>query len=162
MNAARISAAIAVLAAVTVGTAHAQSTANHSVTYQVSAINQLAVTGSPSLTVSTATAGSAPNAVTDATGTWAVSTNAANKKLTVALNSNMPTGVTLEVGAAAPTGATSTSFQTLSTAAVDLVTGIATTSASGLSLTYRLSATLAAGVVASASKTVTYTLVTGP
>jgi hypothetical protein len=161
MNAKKISLAAAVLALAAAGSANAQ-TANHAVTYQVSAINQIAVTGSPSLTVSTATAGSAANAVTDATSTWAVTTNAANKKLTAAINSDMPTGVTLEVNAAAPSGATSSSYQTLGTSAVDVVTGIATVNASGLLLTYRLSATLAAGVVSSASKTVTYTLVTGP
>lgn len=161
MNVSRITLATAALVLTAAASAQAQ-TANHVVTYQVGAINQIAVTGSPSLTVSTATAGSAPGSVTDATSSWAVTTNAANKKLTAAINTAMPTGVTLEINAAAPAGATSSNYQTLGTSAVDVVTGIAAVNASGLALTYRLSATLAAGVVSSASKTVTYTLVTGP
>jgi hypothetical protein len=150
------------LAATLAAGAEAQSSASHTVAYSVSAINQIAVTGSPSLSITTATAGSSPSAVSDATSSWAITTNQTTKKLTASINTAMPSGVTLEVSAAGPSGATGTGFQTLGTSAVDVVTGISQVAGSGLALTYRLSATLAAGAVSSASKTVTYTLVTGP
>lgn len=154
--------AIAGATALVTGSVEAQSTASHTVGYSVSAINQIAVTGSPSLSITTATAGSAPAAVTDATSSWAITTNQTTKKLTASINTAMPTGVTLEVSAVAPTGASGAGFQSLTTAAVDVVTGISQVAGTGLTLTYRLSATLAAGAVSSASKTVTYTLITGP
>lgn len=56
------------VALVTLGTAFASradaQTATQTVTFRVDAINQMAVTGSPSLAVTTATAGSAPTAAT--------------------------------------------------------------------------------------------------
>jgi hypothetical protein len=161
MKAVRLSLAIAATAIVAAGTAGAQ-TATQSVTYQVAAINQVAVTGTPTLVVNSATAGSAPNAVTDATSTWAITTNGTAMKVTAAINTAMPTGVTLEADATAPTVGTSAGFKSLSTTATDVVTGITQVAGSALTLSYRLTATLAAGVVASASKTVTYTIVQGP
>lgn len=161
MKGMKIGAAVLALVAGGAVSVSAQ-TATQSVGYSVSAINQIAVTGSPSLTVTTATAGSAPTPATDATSSWAITTNATNKKLTASINTAMPTGVTLEVNVTAPSTGTSASFQSLSTTAVDVVTAISQVASSGLGITYRLSATLAAGTVASASKTVTYTLVTGP
>jgi hypothetical protein len=73
----------------------------------------------------------------------------------------MPSGVTLSVSLAAPSGAASAGSVSLGTVAQDVVTGIGTVSASGLNVTYTLSATAAAGVVASDSRTVTYTITTG-
>ena len=60
---------------------------------------------------------------------------------------------------AAPTGAT-TAQVTLTAVAQDVVTVI-TDLAETKSITYTLSATVAAGVIASASKTVTLTVVAG-
>ena len=73
----------------------------------------------------------------------------------------MPSGVTLSASLAAPTGATSVGPVALTGTAQDLVTGIATLNESGKVITYNLSATSAAGVVASASKTVTLTITAG-
>jgi hypothetical protein len=136
-------------------------TATQSVTYAVSAINQIGVTGTPSLTISTASAGSAPGAVTNSASSWAITTNGTNKKLTASINSDMDTGVTLSLTAVAPSVGTTAGKKSLSTTATDLVTGIAGVAETGMGLTYELAATLAAGVVASSSKTVTFTLVTG-
>ncbi|MBI5099039.1 MAG: hypothetical protein HZB30_07335 [Nitrospirae bacterium] len=145
------------------GIAMAASSTTQTVTYAVSAINEISVSGNPAaLTVSTATAGSAPNSVSDATTTYAITTNETGKKITGAINSNMPAGVTLTVSLAAPTGGTSAGATSLSTSASNLVTGITTLNESGKTITYSLSATSAAGVVSSASKTVTLTVVDGP
>ncbi len=73
----------------------------------------------------------------------------------------MPSGVTLQVELTAPTGATSAGTVTLTGTAADLVTGISTLNESEKAITYTLSATSAAGIVESASKTVTFTISDG-
>ena len=141
-------------------TAASAQTANQTVTFQVDAINQIAFTGSPSLVINTATAGSGPANAT-ATASWAVTTNQSGAKITGSLNSNMPAGLTLSVDLAAPAGASSAGAQELSTVAVDLVTSITQLAQGALSVGYTLSATPAAGVVASTTRTVTYTITGG-
>ncbi len=143
--------------------AAAADTATQTVTFSVSAINELTVSGNPgSLTITTATAGSAPTAVTDSTTSYAITTNETNRKITGSINSNMPGGLTLSVTLAAPAGSgTSAGKQALSTTAVDLVTGISTLNESARTITYELGATTGFGVVPSASKTVTLTIVAG-
>lgn len=134
--------------------AAAQTTAT--ATYEVQAINEVSVSGNPAaLVINT---GAELAGVTDATTTWGVTTNETGKKVTGAINTAMPTGVTLEVSLAAPSGATSAGSKALGIAAVDLVTGIAQVQATGLGVTYTLKSTPTAGVVASATKTVTYTI----
>lgn len=126
-------------------------------TYEVTAINEIGLAGTaPSMTVSAAVAGVAPTAVT-AAQTYAVTTNQ-TAKISAAIDSNMPSELTLTATMAAPTAATSTGAQVLSTSPQDLVTGITKLNESGLALTYGLSATAAAGVVASGTRTVTYTI----
>jgi len=73
----------------------------------------------------------------------------------------MPAGITLTIDLVAPTGGTSAGDVSLSTVAADAVTGISTLAESSKMIAYKLSATIAAGVVASASKTVTLTITAG-
>ena len=135
-------------------------TANQTVTFQVDAINQIAFSGSPSLVINTATAGSAPTAAT-ASATWAVTTNQTGAKITASIGSNMPAGLSLTVNLTAPTGGSSAGAQSLSTTSVDLVTGISKLAEGALNVGYSLSATPAAGVVSSTTRTVTYTITGG-
>jgi hypothetical protein len=151
--------AAALLVPAFAGTAAAQ-TATQSVSYEVQAINQVSVAGSPSLVISTATAGSAPTSAS-ASGSYAITTNETGKKITAQIDSDMPAGVTLTVSLAAPGGGTSAGAVVLSTTPVDAVTSISTVSQSGLSVGYGLSATVAAGVVPAGSRTVTYTITDG-
>ena len=153
----RILATLALLGAATAASAQ---TATQVVTFQVDAINQIAFSGSPSLVVNTATAGSNPTASTSA-ASWAVTTNQTGSKITASIGSNMPAGLTLSVNLAAPAGASSAGAQSLSTVAVDLVTSITMLAQGALGVTYTLDATAAAGVVASTSRTVTYTITGG-
>jgi hypothetical protein len=150
-------AAVALVAGM--ATAASAQTATQVVTFQVDAINRVAFAGSPSLVINTATAGSNP---TDATAgaTWAVTTNQTNMKVTASIGSAMPAGLTLSVDLTAPAGASSTA-SALSTTAVDLVTGINQLAQNGLAVSYTLQATPAAGVVASTTRTVTYTITSG-
>ncbi|MEO8337558.1 MAG: hypothetical protein ABI664_21460 [bacterium] len=142
------------------GTAQAQ-TATQTVTFAVNAINRVAFVGAPTLTITTAVAGSAPTSVTNAASTWAVTTNQTGAKITASIPSNMPAGLTLSASLAAPVTATSTGFQALSTVPVDVVTTLTKLNAGSLAVTYKLDATAAAGVVASSSRVVTYTITGG-
>jgi hypothetical protein len=138
----------------------AQSTALVTLNFQVDAINQISFSGSPSLVINTATAGSNPSGVT-APASWAVTTNQTGAKITASIGSAMPAGVTLSANLAAPPGGTSAGSQALSTTAVDLVTGITKVAQGALAVTYSLAATAAAGVVSSTTRTVTYTITGG-
>lgn len=140
----------------------AGTTATQSVTYQVTAINEISASGNPSaLIVNSATAGSQPDAATDATTTFAVTTNSSNKKITGKIDTAMPANTLLKATLTAPTGATSAGQVTLTASDQDLVTGISLLAESGKTISYEFSATLSAGIVSSASKTVTLTLADG-
>ena len=150
------------LALVTFAAASAQAqTANQTVTFAVNAINQIAFAGAPSLTITTAVAGSAPTSVTDNTASWAVTTNQTGAKITASIPLAMPAGLTLSSSLVAPAAATSVGFLALGTVAVDLVTGITKLAQGALGVTYKLDATAAAGVVASSTRVVTYTITGG-
>ena len=154
--------AVLIVLAGSMSPAFAASSATQTVTYQVSAINEVSVSGNPSaLIVSAATAGSEPTAVTDASTSYSITTNGSSKKITGAINSAMPSNTLLKITLVAPTGGTSAGQITLSTSAQDLVTGISTLAESGKTITYEFSATVDAGVVSSASKTVTLTVADG-
>jgi hypothetical protein len=142
------------------GSAQAQ-TATQTVTFAVNAINQIAFIGSPSLTITTAVAGSAPTSVTDASATWAVTCNQTGAKISASLASNMAAGLTLSSSLIAPAGGTSAGFQSLSTTSVDLVTSVTKVAQALMAVTYKLDATPAAGVVVGGSKVVTYTITGG-
>jgi len=136
----------------------AATTAENTVSYQVEPISEISVSGNPAvLIVNAATAGSVPTTVTDATTTYSYTANQ-TRKITAALNTAMPSGVTLKIHLVAPTGGTSVGDVTLTTGSADVVTGIPTVNETGKTITYMLSATVAAGVVASAQKTVTLTV----
>jgi hypothetical protein len=150
----------ALVAFAAVNTASAQS-ATQTVTFQVSAINQIAVTGTPSLVINTAAAGSAPTSVTSSGNTWSVTTNQTGASITASIPTAMPAGVTLSANLTAPSGATSTGLTALGTTAVNVVTSITKLNAAGLALSYQLDATAAAGVVSSATRVVTFTITGG-
>jgi hypothetical protein len=159
MKAVRILAVLALVAGVA-DVAFAQ-TANQNVTIQVDAINVISVAGSPSLVITTATAGSPPQTVSNSASSWNVTTNQSGAKITASINSAMPAGLTLSASLSAPAGATSAGLTALSTTAADVVTGITKVAQAALGLTYQLDATVAAGVVASTTRTVTYTITGG-
>lgn len=150
----------AVATLVPVGGARAQ-TATQVVRFEVNAVNQIGVSGSPApMVIGSATAGSAPTSVTSNGTSYAITTNETNKKITASVDQALPSGVTLEVSLAAPNGASSASYVPLGTAGSDVVTGISSTTASSLPITYRLSATPAVQLSAQA-RTVTFTIVSG-
>lgn len=144
-----------------IGTASAQAqTATQDVGYTVSSIDEISVSGTPSLTISSAVAGSAPTDATFTTSSYSITTNNTNRKITAEIDLAMPAGLTLKADLAAPAGATSAGAVTLSATAADVVTGISSLNQSGLNLTYSLSATSAAAPQ-SGTRTVTYTVIEG-
>jgi len=140
------------------GVAVAANSDSHTVTVQVSAINELAITGGNlTLAINSATAGSEPDNATDSTTCdllW--TTNQASKKITVATGLT-PQNFTLKVVAQNVSGGGSAASEvTLSTTAQDLVTAVATEIGS-CDLAYTASATAAQGT-GSDIHTVTYTI----
>lgn len=149
------------LTAIAASQSQAQNTATQTVTFQVNAITRLAFTGSPSLTITDAVPGDAPTSVT-ASGTWALTNNQLAQKITASIASNMPGGLTLSADVAAPTlSGTSLGKRALSTATVDVITGVGRQNQSGLNVTYTLDATSDAGSIGSSTRVVTYTITTG-
>jgi len=159
-SARRSAAAVALLALGSAGVASAQ-TASQTVTFQVNAINVISVSGTPSLTITTAAPGSTPTSATDVTSTWAVTTNQSTAKITASIPTAMPAGLTLSANLTAPAGASSQGLKALGTVAVDMVTNVTKVAQGSLGITYQLDATLAAGVVASGTRLVTYTITGG-
>jgi hypothetical protein len=111
------------------------------------------------LTITAATAGQDPTQVTDS-ATYDITTNCAAdaKKVTAALDSAMPSGLTLQLNMTAPTGGTSPGAVTLSDVAADVLTALDAVSEANINMTFSLDATAEAGVVSSDSKTCTLTL----
>jgi hypothetical protein len=154
--------AVAAMTMLVTSPAWSGSSATQTVTFEVQAINEITASGNPgALTISTATAGSQPDDATDATTTYNITTNGTTKKITGAVDVNMPANVTLKANLTAPTGGTSAGATTLTTVAADLVTGITQKAETAKTITYTLSATVAAGVVASDTRTVTLTVADG-
>jgi hypothetical protein len=136
--------------------------ADQTVTFSVSAINEISVSGNPgALVVSSANAGAQPNEVSDSSTSYLISTNGTNMKITGAIDTAMPSGVTLKLNLAAPTGGYSAGDVSMGVNSVDLVSGATKVAETGKTITYKLSATVAAGVVVNSHKTVTLTLTDG-
>jgi len=156
---------MAIVAALSVlfiaGSVMAASSDTQTINYEVTAINEINIdTAAVTLTVNTAVAGSAPTQATDSE-TYDITTNVtgpATKKITAAIDTDMPAGLTLQINVTAPSTGTSAGAQTLSTTAEDVVTAISAVNESDIAINYTLDATVAAGVVGAAAKTVTLTI----
>lgn len=125
----------------------------------------LSVSGNPGmLRISSAIAGSEPASVSNATTTYTVTTPSPNAtyKITAQLNANMPVGVTLTATLAAPSRATSVGAVDLDVTARDVVTGIPKRTNATQGITYALAAVVAAGVVPTSTRTVTFTVLQAP
>ncbi len=152
-------AAVAGLTALPFAAARGQS-ATQVVHFQVNAVNQIAVSGTPTLALTTATAGSGLTSATATGSSYAITTNESNQKITASINQAMPAGVTLELLMGAPSGAASAGSVQLGTASADVVTGISGVASAALPITYRLNATTQVQMGPTA-RTVTFTIVSG-
>lgn len=124
-----------------IGLAGTAVSLSQSVTVSVQDINELAISSDVLLTISSATPGSGPQAVSDGTATYNLTTNGSNKKIVGSLDSNFAAGITLKSLLQAP-GAGSSTEQALSDVAVDLVTGFGQVTGTDLTITYTAEATI--------------------
>ena len=88
--------------------AHGAQIGTTAVTFTFQAIDEIAVTGSPTLTINSAIAGQQPQPVVNTSSTYSISTNGTNKRITVSINKQMPANTTLEIQLTAPGSGTST------------------------------------------------------
>lgn len=157
--------ALAALALSLVAAGSASAQIQHTLTYAVNAINELSVSGTPSLTVSTAVAGSPPTSATG-TASYSITTNQTGTAIQANLGTALPSGLTLEVQADLPT-VSLPSAATRPASPVQLSTTAATIAtmtrlnAASQTLNYTLSATSQAGVIASTNVNVVFTIVAG-
>jgi hypothetical protein len=148
----------------------AQAAATQTVTFEVDAISVMSTSGAVTLhiTSSDVTAGSSSTlSKQDATTNYAFTTNdngasSHGKTIQGALNSNMPSNVSLKVTLAAPGTGSSAGATALTTTAANLVSGITPTNAASSTITYKLEADVTAGAQAQASRTVSFTIIDTP
>jgi hypothetical protein len=125
---------------------------------------QVSVSGSPGqMTVSAAAAGSQPLAVTNSLTTYTVAKPPSPHSYTITaqINLAMPPNVALTMTLASAGNGSSAGAKALTTSAQNMITGI-TAKVTRAAITYQLTATVLAGVVAVQSRTVTLTAVTVP
>lgn len=141
------------------------SSTSQTVTYQVPAVSVLSISGDVNFSNFTIPpAGQNFTSVTDSSSTYNVSNNAgtASKKVTGALSTSSPTGLSLYATLNAPAGATGLSNVLLSTSSQNLVTGINNGAFPNNQIMYTLTANVATAQIASAqTMSVVFTLVSG-
>ena len=120
----------------------------------------LTVSGSPTpFTVTTAIAGSQPTSITSNLTYFIKAKHPAGaQKIQAQLDSPMPAGTTLTLQMVASPGATSMGAVSLDATPRDIVVNIDKENGSTYAMTYTFSATVAAGVVPSQTRTVTLTM----
>jgi len=144
----KLLAVLIVVVAVTLGlpgvaTAQVSDTDTQTVTIEVEEIAQIAASADPgTITIAnaTTTAGSLPNAVTEATTSLSWTSNvpaATTRKVTAALDADFTAGIVLKATVAAPAGTNGASDgqKTLSTVAADLFSGITNENCTGATIT---------------------------
>ena len=140
----------------------AANSAMQRVSFEIKPIDQITLSSErPTLTIDTATAGTAPAAVTADGGTYGITTNGTDRKITASLADALPPGVTLSMEMVAPATGTSLGWQALSPTPTEMVTGITRIAETGIPVRYRLAATVDAGIIAARTETVTVTIADG-
>ena len=135
--------------------------ASQVVTFEVKAVNEVGVTGSPNLVIDSAKPTDGELSIQSTGNTWSVTTNQARAKITAALDEPMPDGVTLSAQLSAPAGARSAGMKPLGTIPVDMVTSINHLNQGGLPLVYQLDAVSTLAKSTKGTRAVTYTITGG-
>lgn len=116
----------------------------------------VSMSATPLMRVSSATAGQPPNAVVEVVGTYTADNPTTQKPAIQArLDVAPPAGVTIEVNLATHASATSLGWVALTTAYQNVVTNFPRNTSGTYGLTYRITATSAAGVTAALTRTLT-------
>lgn len=141
--------------------AGAGSTATQRITYSIQEATHIAVSGDPApMLVVAATPGADPVPVTEASTSYSIASNAGEnaKKITAAIDRDLPAGVHLEVQLAPPDGNATSTRHVLSSRAADLVTNIDNVAATNKPITYTLRAEATAPRLVWETVLVTYTI----
>lgn len=139
-------------------------TASQEVTIEVEPINAIEIPiGSVTLTIdSVDPATGLPQAETDASTSYNVTTNGDSMKITGALDTEYSSGLSLKVLLGVPTASGGSATQrTLGTTSQDLVNGISRVSDNGVAITYTAEASVEVAPNTNETRTVTYTLTEG-
>ena len=123
-------------------------------------VTALSVSGSPApFTVTTAVAGSEPAPITNSVTTYYVRARhpGGAQKISARLDAPMPLGTTLTIQMVASPGATSLGAVSLDATLRDLVINIDREPGTTYGITYVFTATVAAGVISTQTRTVTFT-----
>ena len=141
--------------------AFTSNSVNVNISISVGEINEIAINENQtlSLKVDSATPGEEPSPAIDTTShTYSLTTNDTKKKITGQLDVKMPDMTTLSANLTAPSGGKSLGYTVLSDKPVDLVNGVSTIAEKNIPIAYKFTATIKAGVIPVASKTIIYTL----
>lgn len=122
------------------------------------------VAGPPAaIVVNTAVAGNEPAPVTRTSSYTLLVKGKGAKHITASMGSNMPAGTTLSLNMAAPSTGVSSGPINLTIVDQTMVSSINNFNpAETMAMTYVFTATVAAGVITSRNRTVTFTIVNGP
>jgi hypothetical protein len=132
---------------------------------QTTGAQTLSVSADPgTLKITTAFAGSPPNDAVNSTTTYTVAVRNKNRpqKIVAELDAAMPVGTTLTIDLSPVNKSTGVGPVSLTTTPQDLVVAISNTSHRTAAITYTFSASSAAGVIPSSTRTVTFTLLAYP
>lgn len=136
----------------------AQVTASHNVTIIVPTVNLISVGGDVTITVGAPSSPGSDPADGTASASYSVTTNEAGQKITAQISADYSSGITLSASLTSIGGGTAAASTSLSTTAVDLLTGLNAVSDTG-TINYVASATAAAAANgAGETRAVTYTL----
>jgi hypothetical protein len=124
--------------------------------------NSISLTALGTLTISVATPGGQPVTSTNSTGKYSVQAVSGRMKVSAQLDTPLPSGVTLTITLAAPSGAVSLGATALSTSSHDVVRYIPVGDYANLSVTLALSSSVTAGVVPFSTSHIILTLVDDP
>lgn len=153
--------AVLALLALAADTGLSQNTASQSLSFTVSPIAEISVSGNPPpFVISNGTPGSdALSSVSDGSTTYSIVHNsAANLRITAVLDVALPAGFVLQAALASSKGTSSSAVTIPAGTAVDVVTGIARGADANRTITYTFSADASAGELPTTSRTVTLTL----
>ena len=114
------------------------------------------------LTISSATAGAQPNAVTGTTSFSTVLSFPGQMRVNARLDVNMPANTTMTVRVTAPSGGTSLGNVSLDTTPRDVVIAATPVFFTNVTLFYTFNGTVTAGVLPVTTRTVTFTLLAYP
>lgn len=129
----------------------------HTVEWAVSPIAVVSMTGTPNLTLPPPAPGQPTVEVVDSSCTYSLTTNCSAMRLVAAIDRDLPPGLTLEMAAAPPPGATGRTVS-LTHGPQSVVTGISRVAAANLRIAYKLTAVATAGPVPATTRTVFLTL----